>query len=91
MDSDTLPLLQFEEQEIEKGNDSAEREESNSNENERHSKRDSSLIDITETRRSRRHHFFGKDLIVATFVVAFDTKKGIVAPSTGHHRHSIHR
>lgn len=37
----------------------------------------SELIDVKETRRSRRQHILAKELIVSVFVVAFDTKKGI--------------
>ena len=42
--------------------------------------RDSRLFDLEETgeegKRSRVQHIQGRDLIVAVFVVAFDTKKG---------------
>lgn len=37
----------------------------------------SELIDVKETSRSRRQHVLAKELIIAVFVVAFDTKKGI--------------
>lgn len=37
----------------------------------------SDLIDVQETRRSRRQHVLAKELIISVFVVAFDTKKGI--------------
>ena len=73
MESDQLPLLDA----LESVKDSEEgREEIHLNDNGTCS--NNSLVDTSESRR-RRHHFFSSDLIVATFVVAFDTKKGNVA------------